>query len=129
MKKIIRLLIYSLFFFMCIVNIYAKPYVIKEPFPKMDLGTGMETCSEIVGNNGIRIISSSINIVRILSPIVAIVNCMLILLPAITANDAMALKKSTSKCVTIGAVLLLVEIFPILVKLIGTIFNYDLTCL
>ena len=90
------------------------------------------SCQETMGGEGgaaYKIINGSVNIIRILAPIVAIVNAMIVLMPAITAKDETGLKKATHKCVIIGVVLLIIEVFPYVVRLIGAVFGFDLSCI
>ena len=89
-------------------------------------------CLAIMGGSdgaAYRIINGAVNIIRILAPIVAIVNAMIVLMPAITAKDETGLKKATKKCVIIGVVLLIIEVFPYVVRLIGAVFGFDLSCI
>lgn len=85
------------------------------------------SCSQILGSNGVKILKGVITTIRILAPIVALINAMIILLPAVTSKDADALKKASSKCVKLAVVLAIVEIFPSVIKLIGALFGWD-TC-
>ena len=88
------------------------------------------TCTEILGGtngNGVKILNGIITTIRILAPIVAIINAMILLIPAVTSKDADGLKKASSKCVKIAIILAIVEIFPSVIKLIGVLFGWD-TC-
>ena len=89
-------------------------------------------CLAIMGGSdgaAYKIINGAVNIIRILAPIVAIVNAMIVLMPAITAKDETGLKTATKKCVIIGVVLLIIEVFPYVVRLIGAVFGFDLSCI
>ena len=85
------------------------------------------SCSQILGTNGIKILKGVITTVRIVAPIIAIINAMIILLPAVTSKDADGLKKASSKCVKLAVILAVIEIFPSVIKLIGALFGWD-TC-
>ena len=65
---------------------------------------------------------------RIGASIIAIVNAMIILLPAVVSKDADALKKSEKKLITLAIVLALIILLPTLLTVIGNIFGYDLSC-
>ena len=85
------------------------------------------SCSQILGTNGIKILKGVITTVRIVAPIIAIINAIIILLPAVTSKDADGLKKASSKCVKLAVILAVIEIFPSVIKLIGALFGWD-TC-
>ena len=92
-------------------------------------GTGSLTCSELMGPNIVKLIHSSISAVRIFSVIAAILNGMIILLPAVISKDADGLKKASKKCVTIAIFLAVIGVFPSIVKIISGIFDFDMSCL
>lgn len=92
-------------------------------------GSMGDSCAKIAGPNVIKVIRGSITTVRILAVIIAIANAMFLLLPAVIAKDADALKKATRKCVVIGVVLAIIGIFPSIVSIISRIFDFDLSCL
>lgn len=85
-------------------------------------------CKEFLGNNLIKILSFVIDTLRVGASIIAIVNAMIILLPAVIAKDADALKKSQKKLVTLAIVLVLIILLPTLLIAIGNLFGYDLSC-
>ncbi len=93
-------------------------------------GFGNEAdCKKTVGAAGYTIIHGVLRAVQLLAPVVAIVIAMITLIPAVTAKDEMGIKKATKTCVTIGVVLVVIEVMPYIVLLIGRILGYDLTCL
>ena len=87
------------------------------------------TCSEILGEPLLTIVKGGITIVQIAAAILAIVKGMLILVPAITAKDADGLKKSGKTLAILAVILALVVIFRPLVKMIGHLLDYDVTCI
>ena len=96
----------------------------------LDPNTEPMNCEEILGKNtGAKIIKGAITVVQVLSAIVAVVNGMIILLPAVTKGDADALKASSKKLVWLGVVLLLILVLRPVIRLIGTIFEFDTTCI
>ena len=104
----------------------------KFKIPELGEGSGFgkkANCKQVLGTNGYRIVNGLISIVRILAPIVAILVAMIDLLPGVTTKDEKKIKESTRKCVTIGIVLLVIEVIPYIVRLIGAIFEFDLTCI
>lgn len=99
-------------------------------FNGLELDNEYMTCEEMLGKKtGAKIVKSSITIIQVLSAIVAVINGMIILLPAVTKGDADALKASSKKLVWMGIVLLLILVFRPIVRLIGTIFEFDTTCI
>lgn len=87
------------------------------------------TCEEILGPNLTKLVKFAINTMRIVGAIICIVNAMITLLPAVTAKDASALKKAGKKCVTLAIILATVCLFPSILKFIGHIAGFDLSCL
>ena len=88
----------------------------------------VNNCKELLGNNLMKILSFSMSTIRIVACIIAIVNAMIILLPAVVSKDADALKKSETKLITLAIVLVLIILLPTLLTAIGDIFGYDLSC-
>jgi hypothetical protein len=86
-------------------------------------------CKKVLGDSGYNLVNGLIKIVRILAPIVATLIAMITLIPAITAKDEDKVKAATKKCVIIGIVLLVIEVIPYIVRLIGVIIGYDLSCI
>ena len=86
------------------------------------------TCEEMLGKNLTKILKFALEVLSIAGAIIAIVNSMISLIPALIAKDAEALKKAQSKCITMAIVLVLILLLPTLLTFIGNIFGYDLTC-
>lgn len=86
------------------------------------------TCEEMLGKNLTKILKFALEVLSIAGAIIAIVNSMISLIPALIAKDAEALKKAQSKCITMAIVLVLILLLPTLLTFIGKIFGYDLTC-
>ena len=111
-------------------SMYASRYSFK--IPDIGGGTGFGStanCKKIFGDAGYKIVNGLIRIIRILAPIVAILVSMITLIPAVTAKDEVKVKAATKKCVTIGIVLLVIEVIPYIVRLIGVILDFDLSCI
>ena len=66
---------------------------------------------------------------QIVGAILAIVSGMLAMIPAITSNDAGALKKATTKCIYLAIILVAIGLFRPIIRLIGIIGGFDLSCL
>ncbi len=92
------------------------------------IATNTVNCKELLGNNLMKILSFIMSTLRIGASIIAIVNAMIILLPAVVSKDADALKKSEKKLITLAIVLALIILLPTLLTVIGDIFGYDLSC-
>lgn len=97
--------------------------------PDVGFGENGSTCTELIGENLSKVLKASITILRIFGAIAAIVNGMLLLIPAVIGKDADALKKAGNKCVTLAIVLVLIGIFPSILSIIGNIFGYDISCI
>ena len=74
-------------------------------------------CSELLGNNLMKILSLILSLLRIGASIIAIVNGMLIILPAVISKDADALKKSENKLIILAIVLILILLSSALLSL------------
>ena len=86
------------------------------------------TCEEMLGKNLTKILKFALEVLSIAGAIIAIVNSMISLIPALIAKDAEALKKAQSKCITMAIVLVLILLLPTLLTFMGNIFGFDLTC-
>ena len=98
-------------------------------------GTGLDiseqkmSCEELLGKNLKNVLHLFITGLRIAGAIIAIINGMLSLIPAITSDNADALKKAIKKCVMMLIVLAIIGLFPTLIRVIGLIAGFDLSCL
>ena len=129
MKKIIIILI-ILFSFIYIDTIKAQTVSNNyENALDIDIDNSNMTCTEILGPTLTSIVRQSITIIQVAGAIIAIVNGMLILLPAVIAKDADALKKASKTLVNLAIVLSLIIIFKPFVRLIGHILEYDISCI
>ena len=97
--------------------------------PDLDISDDDMNCADILGPNGVKVVKLGINILRVAGAIIALVNAMLSLLPAVMSKDADALKKAGSKCVSMAIILALIFLFPTLLKIIGKMFEWDVSCL
>lgn len=134
MKKIfiILLIVASLFAFSYQVNASTLTdtiNIIELEAPNFDIAGGSTSCAELLGNNLVLVLRFSINAIRIIGVIVAIVMAMTKLLPAVNKGDAKELNEALRKCIWIAIVLIIVVMFPTLVKIIGKLFGFDISCL
>ena len=88
-----------------------------------------QTCDELLGENLKNLIKAGIRIIQIAGAIIAIVNGMLALIPAVLAKDADGLQKASKKLVSMAIILAALFLFPTLIKIIGNIFSFDITCI
>ena len=92
-------------------------------------GTGSMKCSDILGTNLTKIVHAGIRAIQIIGAIVAIVNGMITLIPAVMSKDADGLKKAEKKLVLMAIILLCIFLLPYLARWIGSIFDYDISCI
>ena len=88
-----------------------------------------EDCASLLGENLTKIVKAGIRIIQIAAAIIAIVNGMIILIPAVMAKDADGLKAASKKLVLMAIILAVVFLFPTFLRLIGNIFKFDITCI
>lgn len=92
-------------------------------------GTGGQTCDEILKPNLAKLIQLGINVLRIAGAIIAIIKAMTLLIPPIMSGDSGALQKAGKQCTKLGIILLIIGVFPTVIRFIGVIFKYDLSCI
>ena len=92
-------------------------------------GEGGDSCSAVLGTTFTALVKEVIKWVRIAGGIIAIVNGMLKLIPAIMSKDAEALSKAARTCVIMAIILVFCALFPWLLNLIGSIFKWDVSCI
>lgn len=134
MKKVLMIM---LLFLIGMLNVNASSfegvsdnmYILADTPTITSFGTGEESCSDILGPTFTELVKLGISIVRIGGSIIAIVNGMLQLVPAIMSKDASALKKALDKCVMMAIILAVIALFPLILNLIGMIFKFDMSCL
>lgn len=135
MKKIVIIIL-------MIVSIFAFTYEIKASTnmldtistlevetPEFDIASGSMSCSQLMGSNLLLVIKFSINAIRIIGVIAATVMGMTTFFKALNKGDAGELNKALKKCVWLGMALIVVVMFPTLLKVIGKLFGFDISCL
>ena len=96
--------------------------------PDMGFGENSMTCQDILGKNLTAVVRVAIKAIQIIGAIVAIVNGMITLIPAVMSKDADGLKKAEKKLVLMAIILLCIFLLPYLVHWIGSLFDYDTSC-
>lgn len=97
--------------------------------PDISIRDNTLNCKELVGENLSKIIKLIITILQIAGAIIAIVNGMITLIPAVVSKDAEALKGAEKKCITMAIVLVLIILLPTLLMFLSKMFGYDLSCI
>ena len=104
--------------------------VIKKENTSNPTGTISEekmNCNDLLGPNLTKIVKMCISILRIAGMIIALVNASLAVVPAINNPDRISDAKK--KCISMAIILVIIGVFPSLLKVIGNIFGYDLSCI
>ena len=95
--------------------------------PDYEMGKHLN-CKELLGNDLTAIVKAAIRIMQIVAAIIAILKGMIIVIPAVAAKDADALKKASKTLITLAIILLIVLLLPLFVKVIGQMLDFDLSC-
>ena len=97
--------------------------------PSQGFGDTGDTCAYIVGENLGKVIKLGVTILRIAGAIIAIVNGMMTMTSAVISKDPGMIKKAGDKCLKMGIVLLIIGVFPTVLRVIARLFGYDLSCI
>ena len=97
--------------------------------PDINISDEVMPCNKILGPVLTQVVKAGITIIQIAAAILAIIKGMLLLIPAVVAKDADQLKKASKTLVILGVILALVIIFRPLVRMIGTLLEYDISCI
>lgn len=97
--------------------------------PEVGFGQTGDACKDLIGENLGKVIKLGISILRLAGAIIAIVNGMMIMMGAVASKDPGAIKKAGDKCVKLAIVLLVIGVFPTILRVIGKLFSYDLSCI
>ena len=98
--------------------------------PDIDIAGGTMSCSELLGKGGTSLIKLFITGVRIVAVIIAVVIAMLKFIPPImNGNPDGELKKALKSTTKLLVVLAIVVSFPSILRLIGKLFSFDLSCI
>jgi hypothetical protein len=97
--------------------------------PDLDIMGGGMTCEELLGPGLTKILKFAINTVRIIGVIGTIVIAMIKLLPAVSKGDQKELQDAGKKCIWSAILLIVIVMLPTLIKVIGKLFGFDISCL
>lgn len=97
--------------------------------PDLEIDTSPKTCSEILGKNLTKIVKFAIVLLRVAGAVIAIVNSMIALVPAVMSKDADALQKAKGKCISMGILLAVILVFPSILRFIGNVLGFDISCI
>ena len=87
------------------------------------------TCEELLGSNLTKVVNVGITLIRIVGALAMIIFGITAYIPAVSGDNPELLKKANSKAIKMGIILILIILLPSLVKIIGNIFDFDLSCL
>ena len=100
----------------------------KPEAPNAGFGQSNRSCNDILGKNLTKLVRAGIKALQIIGAILAIVYGMISLIPAVMAKDSDGLKKAEKKLLYMAIILLCIFLLPTLIKFIGKVFDYDITC-
>ena len=131
-KYFLYTLIVIFVFFICInyVNASSLINILEAPsVPNIEGVSGVKTCSQLLGANLVKVVHASVRIIQIAGAIITIVKGMMILIPPIISKDASALNKAASTLVTMSIILAIIFLFPTILRVIGKIADFDISCI
>lgn len=94
-----------------------------------DISTEDMTCEELLGSNLTKIVNVGVTAIRVIGALATIIFGIVAYIPAVSGDNPELLKKANSKAIKMGIILIIILLLPSLVKIIGNIFDFDLTCL
>lgn len=97
--------------------------------PDLDFSDEPMTCTELLGPNLTKVFHMLITALRVAGAIIALVKATMLLMPAVVAKDAEALKKAGKSCVNLAIALVIIGLLPTFASIIGKIVDFDVTCL
>ena len=92
-------------------------------------GSGDMSCKELLGPTLTKFLKTLRITVQGVGCAIAIANGMITFVPAITSKDASALQKAFEKFVKLLVILALLLLMPTLLKFIGNLAEFDLSCI
>ncbi len=129
MKKVLYCLLLISFLFINITSLSAESDTGIETPENWKISEEDMTCEELLGSNLTKIVHLCVTVVKVIGAIGAILYGIIMFLPVIMVDDPKELNKALSKAVKMLIVLILILLLPSLIKIIGNIFDFDLTCL
>ena len=106
-----------------------KEYTPVDPGEGAKIDDKKMTCEEILGKVGTSFVKGAITVVQIIGVIITLIKAMTLLIPAVAAKDAEALKKASGALVSLGVILLLLLLLKPLVTLLGKLLELDVSCI
>ncbi len=97
--------------------------------PSLDLSDSQMSCSDLLGPNLTKVVHAGINVIQIAGAIIAILNGMVTLIPAVMSKDADGLKKASKKLVSMAVILAVIFLLPSLLRIIGDLLGFDISCI
>ena len=97
--------------------------------PTVDFDNSIKTCSQLLGPSLSAVVKAGVRAIQIAGAIIAIVKGMMILIPAVVAKDADGLKKASKTLTMMAIILVIIFMFPGLLRFIGKIAGFDISCL
>lgn len=97
--------------------------------PDLDIYGGSMTCVQLLGPGLTKILNFAIDSIRIIGVIASIVMAMVTLIPAVNKGDQGELNNAIRKCIWIAVVLCIIVLFPLIVRVIGKLFGFDISCI
>ena len=123
-KKLRKILVIFFMFFVSAGIIYAETST-----TGLDFSNNVSTCKSILGPNLTNVVHAGIRAIQIIGAIIAIVKGMMILIPAVVAKDADGLKKASKTLVDMAIILVIIFMFPGLLRFMGKIIDFDISCI
>jgi len=97
--------------------------------PDINISTEPMDCSKLLGSNLLSVLKLCISALRIAGAIIVLVKASLAMIPAIQSGDDAAIKKAAKQCISLAIILLVIGVFPTIIRIIGLIAGFDLSCL
>jgi hypothetical protein len=129
MKKVLYCLLLISLLFINITSLSAESDTGIETPESWKISEEDMTCEEILGSNLTKIVHLGVTAVKVVGAIAAILYGIIMFLPVIMDDDPKELNKALSKAIKMLIVLILILLLPTFIKIIGNIFDFDLTCL
>lgn len=125
MKKLFKTtLVIAIIFTFGIITVYADT-----PDNTLEISTQSMNCKELLGNNLTLVLNAAIKLIRIVGAALATLLASVTLFKAIGSDNKDALKKAGNTCVKMGIVLIVIGLFPTLIRFIGNLFEFDISCI
>ena len=128
MKKVIYYLLLISLLFINIASLSAASDTGIETPDGWKISDNDMTCEEILGSNLTKIVHLGVTIVKVVAAIATILYGIMFL-PVVMNDDPKELNKALNKAVKMIIILILILLLPTIIKVIGNIFDFDLSCL